>query len=127
MPHRPHLKRLSRGAGLVGLLGALAALTACGGPVDVDVPVVLGSRATHVRSAMGGYAGRPLRSGDRLSIVAPPAGRALAPGASSTTHSVSHTSGGSNVHGEGGVMVVENSVLLALPDVVRQRASAQAR
>jgi len=32
----------------------------------IDVPVVLGSRATHVRSKLGGFGGRPLQPGDRL-------------------------------------------------------------
>jgi len=32
------------------------------------VPTVLGSRSTHVRSAMGGFDGRPLRAGDQLAI-----------------------------------------------------------
>jgi KipI family sensor histidine kinase inhibitor len=35
----------------------------------IDVPVVLGSRATHVQSGMGGIEGRPLRAGDRLSLL----------------------------------------------------------
>jgi KipI family sensor histidine kinase inhibitor len=34
----------------------------------IDVPMVLGSRATHTRSGMGGLDGRPLRAGDRLSL-----------------------------------------------------------
>ena len=34
----------------------------------IDVPVVLGSRATHVQSRMGGIEGRPLRAGDRMSV-----------------------------------------------------------
>jgi antagonist of KipI len=34
----------------------------------VDVPPVLGSRATHTRSGMGGLEGRPLRAGDRLAV-----------------------------------------------------------
>jgi antagonist of KipI len=34
----------------------------------VDVPVVLGSRATHVRSRMGGFHGRALEAGDRLPL-----------------------------------------------------------
>ena len=34
----------------------------------IDVPIVLGSRATHTRSGMGGLAGRPLRAGDRLAV-----------------------------------------------------------
>jgi KipI family sensor histidine kinase inhibitor len=34
----------------------------------IDVPVVLGSRSTHARSAMGGLDGRPLRAGDHLAL-----------------------------------------------------------
>jgi len=34
----------------------------------IDVPVVLASRATHTRSAMGGLDGRPLRAGDHLAV-----------------------------------------------------------
>jgi KipI family sensor histidine kinase inhibitor len=34
----------------------------------IDVPLVLGSRATHTRSGMGGLDGRPLRAGDRLAV-----------------------------------------------------------
>ncbi len=34
----------------------------------LDVPPVLGSRATHVISAMGGLDGRPLRAGDRVPL-----------------------------------------------------------
>lgn len=34
-----------------------------------DVPPVLGSRATHTRSGIGGIAGRPLRAGDELPLV----------------------------------------------------------
>jgi antagonist of KipI len=36
----------------------------------VDVPLVLGSRSTHVSSGMGGCEGRPLRKGDRLPLAA---------------------------------------------------------
>ena len=38
----------------------------------IDVPLVLGSRATHTRSGMGGLDGRPLRAGDRLIVGAVP-------------------------------------------------------
>lgn len=34
----------------------------------VDVPVALGSRATHLRSALGGFEGRALRAGDILPL-----------------------------------------------------------
>jgi len=50
------------------LEGARAVVAVAGG---IDVPIVLGSRATFVRGGFGGYAGRALRAGDRLSIGAP--------------------------------------------------------
>jgi len=37
----------------------------------VAVPPVLGSRATHARSGLGGFRGRPLMQGDRVAIGAP--------------------------------------------------------
>ena len=49
--------------------GARAYLAVGGG---IDVPLVLGSRATHVASGLGGYEGRALIAGDRLRLgVAP--------------------------------------------------------
>jgi antagonist of KipI len=45
--------------------GTRAYLAVSGG---IAVPAVLGSRATHVISAMGGVNGRPLRAGDRLPL-----------------------------------------------------------
>ncbi len=45
--------------------GARAYLAVSGG---IDVPPVLGSRATHVLAKMGGLEGRPLRAGDRLPL-----------------------------------------------------------
>lgn len=48
--------------------GSRAYLAFSGG---IDVPVVLGSRATHTRSAMGGVDGRPLRAGDQLALGVP--------------------------------------------------------
>lgn len=45
--------------------GARAYLAAAGG---FAVPPVLGSRSTHLRSAMGGLQGRALRTGDRLPV-----------------------------------------------------------
>ncbi len=45
--------------------GCRAYLTIEGG---IDVPLVLGSRSTAVNSKMGGYAGRALKIGDRLSV-----------------------------------------------------------
>jgi antagonist of KipI len=58
--------------------GARAYFAVAGG---VAVPVVLGSRATHVLAAMGGLNGRPLRAGDRLPLgeVARTRGTAPAP------------------------------------------------
>jgi antagonist of KipI len=47
--------------------GARAYLAVAGG---IAVPPVLGSRATHVISGMGGLDGRPLRAGDRLPLGA---------------------------------------------------------
>ncbi len=38
-------------------------------PGGVDVPTVLGSRATYVRASLGGYAGRRLQRGDRLAAA----------------------------------------------------------
>jgi urea carboxylase len=55
--------RLSKGRGFRSYL-AIA-----GG---VDVPEVLGSRATHTLAALGGFDGRALRRGDRLPIGTPP-------------------------------------------------------
>ena len=59
-------------------LGARAYLAVSGG---ITVPPVLGSRATHLVSAMGGVAGRMLIAGDRLPLGDPtrPQGTALAP------------------------------------------------
>ena len=45
----------------------------------IDVPLVLGSRATHTRSAMGGLDGRPLRAGDRLGLGTGPQDASLEP------------------------------------------------
>jgi antagonist of KipI len=47
------------------LRGARAYLAIAGG---IDIPPVLGSRATHVISAMGGFDGRPVRPLDRLPL-----------------------------------------------------------
>ena len=49
-------------------VGARAYLAVAGG---IDVPLVLGSRATHVPSGMGGCHGRPPRKGDRLALGVP--------------------------------------------------------
>jgi biotin-dependent carboxylase-like uncharacterized protein len=39
----------------------------------IDVPLVMGSRSTYVRGALGGLEGRALRKGDRLSLLPAPA------------------------------------------------------
>lgn len=49
--------------------GARVYLAVRGG---IDVPVVLGSRATDLRAGFGGHHGRALRAGDRLRIAADP-------------------------------------------------------
>lgn len=51
----------------LGAVQGLAYLAVAGG---LDVPLVLGSRATHERTAMGGLQGRALRAGDRLPCAA---------------------------------------------------------
>ncbi|MDX2194656.1 MAG: biotin-dependent carboxyltransferase family protein [Gemmatimonadales bacterium] len=56
-----------------GPAGCRAYLAIAGG---VDVPMVLGARATHLRGGFGGHAGRMLRAGDVLAIgPAPPPAR----------------------------------------------------
>jgi biotin-dependent carboxylase-like uncharacterized protein len=45
--------------------GVRAYLAVAGG---IDVPAVLGSRSTHVRSRLGGFAGRAMQAGDRLGV-----------------------------------------------------------
>lgn len=55
----------SRGQMLV-ITAAVRAVVAIGG--GIEVPVVLGSRSTHLRGGFGGFAGRALRSGDRLAV-----------------------------------------------------------
>ncbi len=50
--------------------GARAYLAIAGG---FEVPMVLGSRSTHLRSETGGFLGRPLRKGDELVAGIPPA------------------------------------------------------
>jgi antagonist of KipI len=56
------------------LRGARAYMAVDGG---FDVPLTLGSRATHVPSRLGGLEGRSLRKGDRL-LLGAPAGRHVA-------------------------------------------------
>jgi len=53
---------LALGHATAGCRGALAV---AGG---IDVPPVLGSRSTLVVAGLGGFAGRPLRAGDRLAV-----------------------------------------------------------
>jgi biotin-dependent carboxylase-like uncharacterized protein len=55
--------------------GTRAYLAVSGG---IDTPPVLGSRATHVVSALGGVDGRPLRAGDRLRLCPVAPGRRTA-------------------------------------------------
>ncbi|MEP7310094.1 MAG: biotin-dependent carboxyltransferase family protein [Acidobacteriota bacterium] len=50
------------------LRGARAYLAVAGG---IDVPVVFGSRATHLSSGLGGFEGRALRAGDRVPLGLP--------------------------------------------------------
>ncbi len=49
-----------------GSTGAWGYLTVAG---RIDVPPVLGSTATHTRSALGGLGGRGLRAGDRIPVA----------------------------------------------------------
>lgn len=49
--------------------GAWGSFAYCAAPGGFDLPPVLGSRATHTRSALGGLDGRALTSGDRLAVV----------------------------------------------------------
>lgn len=58
-----------------GEAGAWCYLAVAGG---IDVPLVLGSRATHTRSHFGGLDGRILRAGDLLATFGP-AGTAMPP------------------------------------------------
>ncbi|MFC7052103.1 biotin-dependent carboxyltransferase family protein [Hansschlegelia quercus] len=48
-----------------GAAGAWCYLAVAGG---IDVPAILGSRATHTRAGLGGFEGRALKAGDRLAI-----------------------------------------------------------
>jgi antagonist of KipI len=52
--------------------GLRAYLAVAGG---IDVPVVLGSRSTFPRAGLGGFQGRPIRAGDRLSTCGAPLDR----------------------------------------------------
>jgi antagonist of KipI len=56
-------------------VSAAAAVRGCRGYIaiggGVDVPLVLGSRSTYARAALGGFHGRPLRRGDVLPLGPP--------------------------------------------------------
>src|SRR5262249_21969490 len=73
-PHAQALEVRSRSKVEFGmrLRGARAYMAVDGG---FDVPLTLGSRATHVPSRLGGLEGRPIRKGDRLLLGAPVARR----------------------------------------------------
>ena len=55
--------------------GARTYLTVRGG---IDVPIVLGSRSTHLRGGFGGHYGRALKDGDLLAVGVAPMARARA-------------------------------------------------
>ncbi len=61
---------LNPGERLRARAGGSGAFATCAVPGGVAVPPVMGSRSTHVRSALGGYQGRMLRAGDRLTAGA---------------------------------------------------------
>lgn len=56
--------------GRAGVWGSFAYLAVPGG---IDVPLVMGSRATQLRAGLGGLAGRMLQAGDRLALAGRPA------------------------------------------------------
>ncbi|WP_010273699.1 5-oxoprolinase subunit C family protein [Paenibacillus senegalensis] len=64
--------------------GCRAYLAVAGG---VDVALVLGSRSTYVRAALGGLGGRPLQRGDKLPLGTPPAAALALAQALAETHS----------------------------------------
>jgi biotin-dependent carboxylase-like uncharacterized protein len=68
---------LRPGESLSAQAGRLGAWTYLAVEAGFDTPVEMGSRATHVRSGIGGVEGRMLRGGD----VLPAAARAASPGA----------------------------------------------
>ncbi len=62
-------RAISLDAGTVIEVVATPGLRACLAlPGGIDVPLVLGSRATDVAAGFGGLDGRPLRAGDRLAV-----------------------------------------------------------
>lgn len=69
----PHGRPVTLPAGdlqVSGIRSGARGWLAVGG--GVDVPVVLGSRATDLRGGFGGMHGRALRRGDRLALLDPP-------------------------------------------------------
>nr|WP_272213790.1 biotin-dependent carboxyltransferase family protein [Marinicella sp. W31]MDC2879742.1 biotin-dependent carboxyltransferase family protein [Marinicella sp. W31] len=64
-----HLLKPGQQLDVGALRGAMWGYIAFSG--GIDVPVLLGSRATHVRNAMGGFEGRPLETGDCLGLAPP--------------------------------------------------------
>ncbi len=68
--HHPsgHAVEISHGTefGVSALAGSGVATLAFSG--GIEVPAIFGSRATHLRSGMGGHEGRALRAGDLLSV-----------------------------------------------------------
>ncbi len=64
---------LRPGAVLRARAGAWGAFTYLAVPGGVDVPPVMGSRATHTRSGLGGLDGRVLAAGDTLPVADPDA------------------------------------------------------
>lgn len=65
--------------------GYRAYLAVAGG---LDVPAVLGSRSTDVRTGFGGYLGRALRAGDRVPVGASSPADGRPPGAWQVAHSI---------------------------------------
>ena len=60
---------LRPGETLRARMGSWGAWCYCAAPGGIDVPLVMGSRATHLRSALGGLDGRSLAVGDRLAVA----------------------------------------------------------
>lgn len=59
---------LKPGERLRARAGAWGSFAVCAVPGGVDVPVVMNSRATHTRSALGGLDGRALKAGDGFGV-----------------------------------------------------------
>ena len=68
--------------------GARAYVAISGG---IDVPLVLGSRSTHLPSAMGGFQGRALRAGDELPLGPPKDGHYVHDGQASVVSAIRRT------------------------------------